>query len=155
MRPFLAVLTGVLLLVGSFAPAGEKAKTDKGKEKSPLAGKLEGQWKIVAGEKSGAKLDAKKLGELQVAIAKNVLTLEGKDGKFVMKFTLDAKKKPVGIDWEITESPFGPGAKAKGILALEKDTLKLCYHPENGKAPTAFTTSKESGTHLFVMKKVK
>src|SRR5262249_3685871 len=119
------------------------------------AAKLDGTWKFVSGVKNGEKLTADQLKSQTVTIAKNTLTLKSPDATFVMKFELDTKKSPVGIKLEITESPFGPGAKAAGIIELKGDELKLCYAPLEGDAPKMFEAKEGSKAHLFNLKRSK
>jgi uncharacterized protein (TIGR03067 family) len=137
-----------LVLVASGVTAEEKdAKLD--------ADKLVGKWTYVSGEKSGAKIDAAMLKDQKVTFTKENITLEGTAGKFVMKYTLDAKKSPVGIEMTMTESPFGAGATAKGIIELKGDDLKFCYNYMMGEAPKEFKTKEGSMDHLFVLKRAK
>ncbi len=72
-----------------------------------------------------------------------------------MKYTLDPQAEPVTVKMEITESPFGAGAKAEGILELAGDDLKLCYAPTGGAPPKEFEAGAGSGHHLFVLRRVK
>jgi uncharacterized protein (TIGR03067 family) len=77
------------------------------------------------------------------------------NNKFVIKYKIDASKTPAVIDMEITESPFGAGAKAIGIIALDGDSLKICYKPMGDKAPTKFESSEGDSTNMFVLKRAK
>ncbi|HLW65440.1 MAG TPA: TIGR03067 domain-containing protein [Gemmataceae bacterium] len=123
------------------------------KESKFDASKLVGDWTYVSGMKGGEKVDPNNLKN-KVVITKETLTLTGEQ-KFVMKYELDTSKKPVGIKLEMTESPFGAGAKAIGIIACNGKELKLCYDPdpEAKKAPEKFESTKENKAHLFVLKK--
>jgi uncharacterized protein (TIGR03067 family) len=118
------------------------------------AAKLVGTWKYVSGVKDGKKLDAADFKGQTVTITKETFTLKSKD-TFVMKYVVDAKNKLIGIKFEITESPFGAGAKAEGIIELKGDELKICYAPLGGGAPKTFESKEGSQYHLFVLKKAK
>ncbi len=73
-----------------------------------------------------------------------------------MKYELDAKKNPVTIKFTMTESPFGPGAVANGIIELKGDELKVCYaSTEGGEAPKKFEAKQGSGHHCFLLKRSK
>jgi len=72
----------------------------------------------------------------------------------VIKYTLDTKNSPVSLSMEFTESPFGAGAMAKGIVEVKGDDLKMCYTTE-GDAPKKFETKEGSNSHLFVLKRSK
>jgi uncharacterized protein (TIGR03067 family) len=142
---FLGAATFVLL-AGSIVAADDKDKFD--------AGKMVGTWNYVSGEKNGAKVDPETLKGGTVKITKETITLESPQGKFVIKYTLDTKNSPVSLAMEMTESPFGAGAMAKGIIDVKSDELKLCYATE-GDAPKKFETKEGSNSHLFVLKKSK
>lgn len=142
---FLGAATFVLL-AGSIVAADDKDKFD--------AGKMVGTWTYVSGEKNGTKVDPETLKGGTVKITKETITLESPQGKFVIKYTLDTKNNPVSLAMEMTESPFGAGAMAKGIIDVKGDELKLCYSTE-GDAPKKFETKEGSNSHLFVLKKSK
>jgi uncharacterized protein (TIGR03067 family) len=125
----------------------------QGKDDKFDPAKLVGTWKYVSGVKNGAKLDADHFKGQSVVITKETLTLKG-EATFVMKYELDPKAKPVGIKLTITESPFGAGAKAEGIIEVNGDDLRICYAPE-GAAPKTFEAKEGSNFHLFVLKRVK
>ena len=145
MRTALAL--GLTLALGAFTAADEK-KEDKKFD----ASKLEGTWEFKSGEKNGTKMAADAL-KGKVKITKDLISMGEGDMHFEFKYTLDAKKDPVAIDMEMTKSPFGAGAKAKGIIAFDGDDIKLCYNPmEGGDRPTKFDGEKN---HLFVLKKAK
>ncbi|HEV2947905.1 MAG TPA: TIGR03067 domain-containing protein [Gemmataceae bacterium] len=142
---FLGAATFVLL-AGSIVAADDKDKFD--------AGKMVGTWTYVSGEKNGTKVDPETLKGGTVKITKETITLESPQGKFVIKYTLDTKNNPVSLAMEMTESPFGAGAMAKGIIDVKGEELKLCYATE-GDAPKKFETKEGSNSHLFVLKKSK
>jgi uncharacterized protein (TIGR03067 family) len=144
MRKVMAMAVCALVL-GS-APLGADDKDSKFD-----AAKLVGDWTYVSGMKGGERADANNLKN-KVVITKETWTLTG-DQKFVMKYDLDTTKKPVGIKFKMTESPFGAGAEAVGIIAFDGKELKVCYDPEGKKAPEKFESTKENKAHLFVLKK--
>lgn len=116
--------------------------------------KLVGTWKYVSAEKNGEKIDKDRLKDQTVIITKEKLTLKGEQ-TFVMTYTLDAKKKPATIKMTMTESPFGAGATAEGIVDLDGDSLKICYAQQGAAAPKKFETKEGSNVHLFVLKRSK
>jgi uncharacterized protein (TIGR03067 family) len=133
-------------LVVGIAPLGAD---DKETKLDPA--KLVGDWTYVSGMKGGEKVNADNLKN-KVVITKETLTLAGEQ-KFVMKYDLDSSKSPVGIKLKMTESPFGAGAEAVGIISCDGKELKLCYDPEGKKAPAKFESTAENKAHLFVLKK--
>jgi uncharacterized protein (TIGR03067 family) len=143
------VVACALLLVGLSVPADD----DKGEQKFDPA-RLAGTWTYVSGEKNGEKLDKEHFGDSKLTITDKTITLEGPPGKFVMEYTLDAKKTPIGISMKMTESPFGAGATAEGILELKDNDVKMCY-ATSGDALKKFEAKEGSNYHLFVLKRSK
>ena len=113
--------------------------------------KLVGTWTITAGYKDEDKMDADKI-KGPVVFTKDTISLTATE-KFEFKYTADPATTPAGIDMESTAPEAFKGAKAKGILALDGDTLKLCYEPTGGDRPKAFEPKKGSGLFSFVLKK--
>ena len=88
--------------------------------------KMVGTWKYVSGEKNGEKVDADRLKDQTVIITKDKITLKGEQ-TFVMKYTIDAKKKPAAIKMEMTESPFeakNPEKFARDLAARINQLMK-------------------------------
>jgi len=142
MRALTAIGVGLLL---SAAPA---IRADD-------AGKLEGAYTFTSGEEGGKAVPADQLKDDALRITDDTIVLSDDGGKslFVLKYTLDTSKKPWGIAMTMTGSPFGKGAKSRGILELEGDTLKICYAAEGGEAPSEFKTKDGSQQHLFILKR--
>lgn len=148
MKTVCVLIAGVALVAAIPLRAQEKggdAKFD--------AAKLVGKWQYVSGVKNGEKIAEENLKD-PVTITKDKITLKGKE-LFVFKYTIDAAKKPVAIELEMLESPFGAGAKAAGIIELKGDELRLCYAAMGGAAPKDFEAKKDSTAHLFVLKRAK
>ena len=114
------------------------------------AAKLVGNWEYKSGEKNGTKVEGEAL-KPKIKITKETITVGEGDMLFEFKYTVDTKTDPVGIDMEMTKSPFGGGMKAKGIIGFDGDDVKLCYAPE-GDRPAKFDGAK---AHYFVLKKAK
>jgi uncharacterized protein (TIGR03067 family) len=144
------LLAGCILLLAE-SPLGV---ADQKKEDKFDAAKLVGTWKYVSGEKDGQKLDKDRLKDQTLVITKEALTLRG-EATFVMKYELDSKKKPLGIKLTMTESPFGAGAMANGVIELTGDELKICYALMGGEAPKKFEAKEGSRHHLFVLQRSK
>jgi uncharacterized protein (TIGR03067 family) len=126
----------------------------KGKDDRFDAAKMAGAWTYESSEKNGEKLDKDHFKDSKVVVTKETITLEGPQGKFVIKYTVDPKKNPVALSMTMTESPFGAGAMAQGIVELKGDELKICYAAE-GEAPKKFEAKEGSNHHLFVLKRSK
>jgi uncharacterized protein (TIGR03067 family) len=128
--------------------------TGQGKSAALDVAKLEGTWDYLSGVKNGQKFDKEHFKDQMVIITKDKLTLKG-EATFVMKYEIDAKATPAVIKLLITESPFGDGAKAIGIVELNGDNLKICYAPEGKDAPKTFESKEGSMTHYFELKRAK
>jgi len=135
------------------APAGSGHHLFVLKKAAPAfdAAKLIGTWNYASGQRDGADLDADHFAGQTIVITKETLTLTGND-TFVMTYEFDMSKTPVGVTFTITESPFGAGATAAGVIRLEDGELTLCYSPMGGAGPTKFEAPADSGHHLFVLK---
>ncbi len=114
--------------------------------------KLLGSWEFVSTEKGGEKKGEEELRGQSVTITEKTMTLKGPAGEFVMEYTLDNKGTPTVVKLAVTESPFGPGGEASGILELKGDQLRFCYATE-GAAPKAFDAN--GGNRLSVLKRSK
>ena len=84
---------------------------------------------------------------------KDKITHEYDEKRFVFGYTLDVKTTPVAIDMTILEPQDLNGNEAKGIVKLADGKVTLCYHPTGGDRPKDFTSTKDNGNYLFVMKK--
>jgi len=144
MKSVIWACVGTLVLAAAASAEEKKDKFD--------AAKLVGKWEYVSGVKNGEKANADNLKE-KVVIEKDKLTLEG-PMKFVMSYKLDTSKTPAVISLTITESPFGAGATAEGIIEMAGEELKFAYTPM-GKAPEKFESKEGSMVHYFVLKKAK
>src|SRR5262249_118999 len=147
------MMLGALLAaaaIGAFVPLGAQ---DKAAKFDP--DKLVGKWRYVSGIKDGVKVDPDNLKKQAVTFTKDKITLKDDKDTFVMKYDLDTGKKPVGIKLEMLESPFGPGAKAAGIIDVTGDDMRFCYAPMGEEAPKAFDAKEGTKVHLFVLKRAK
>lgn len=133
----------MLVVAGLMTVAGVVVADDAKKPAKFDATKLVGDWKITGGKKMGTELgDEAKKGVY--VISKDKITLkEGDKEMFVFGYTLDEKTMPVSIDMVISKSAIDglEGAKAKGIIELTGDELKLSYETGDDR-PTTFTGEK-------------
>jgi len=134
--PMLTVLA-VALMVGADA-----AKDDAKKEKE----KLQGTWLVLTVEERGqSKQDNE---NHRLVFAGDELTVKRGDDTFIKgKFKIDASKKPMEIDFEITEAMKDElkGKTGFGIYSVEGDTLKLCVNePGMPERPKEFAAQADS-----------
>jgi uncharacterized protein (TIGR03067 family) len=142
----IACLLPVLLLI-----AAEPPKDDAKKELELL----QGEWKMVSGEREGQKLPDNII-ETGKRILKGDETTVEINGMVLMKakITLDPSKKPKAIDYKITEGQ-NADKKVLGIYELEGDTVKFCFSSPDAERPTDFTAKEGSKRILSVWKKAK
>ena len=141
------------LVLGLVVALGALSAADDTKDKAAFdPARLVGTWEFKSGEKNGQKASEDGL-KPKVKVTKETITIGEGEMLFEFKYTVDAKASPATIDMEMTKSPFGPGAKAKGIVGFDGDDWKLCYNAtEGGERPTKFDGAK---AHYFVLKKAK
>lgn len=116
---------------------------------------LVGSWSFTGGTRAGEKIDADKLKDVAEYTADKI-TMKAADATFVFKYSVGAKAKPVFVELEILEPEGFKGAKAKGIVEIDGETMKLAYNPTpDGARPVDYTSTKDNGHHVYVMKKAK
>jgi uncharacterized protein (TIGR03067 family) len=116
------------------------------------ADKLVGDWTPIDGAKAGDKVEKDRL-KMKVKASKETFTLETDMGKFVIGYKLDTKASPVTVDMEIKEGPV-PEGKAKGIIAVSGDDMKLCYvFMPDDKRPTKFESTKDNNAYFWTFKR--
>src|SRR5262245_30076814 len=157
MRTITAVAVGMGLL-GSVWLAAAQDKKDP-----PKLPKLEGKFTLVGGKTKGKDIDDEaKKGTYTFTADK--ITIEGMGQKFVMGYKIDPKTTPMNLDMEILEGPEGTkGTKARGIIEVKGDTVKLAYvvaggdkekEKEKETRPKDFD-GKDPNVNMFELKKAK
>jgi uncharacterized protein (TIGR03067 family) len=144
----LTLVFSMLLLVWTVSGLGTASATAAEFD----ATKMVGTWTFVSSERGGEKAGQDRL-KSKVVLTKDVLTIKGEDGQFVMKYKLDTSQDPVSIEMTISESPFGAGATAKGIVDFKDNLLRICYDDQGGKAPEEFASPAGSVQRLIVLKR--
>src|SRR5262249_15644546 len=148
------VLALAVVLAFAFAPGFADDKAEK-KDAKFDAAKLVGKWEYVSGKKNGEDV-AKDHLVGQVTFTKDEVHLPaGPDPKFVMGYKVDSGKSPAQIDMEIKDGPVKEG-KAKGIISLNGDELKIAYGVEGmSERPEKFESTDMNKAFLWVLKRAK
>jgi uncharacterized protein (TIGR03067 family) len=136
----------VLLVAG--AAGGQEPKKDKAVEAELK--RLEGKWRIVAGERDGTSFDSETL----VEFIGNRCTLTDPEIKLVVENTivLDPTKTPKWIDVTNTTTKI----THRGIYRLEGGKLQAVFpFDKDGKRPAKFKTTKGSGEVMYTYERVK
>ena len=133
----------------------DKAETtDKKDSKKFKAKAIVGNWKVVAGQRSGEKIPAERLPP-SIKITKKEITIPTGDAEpFVFSYKIDSSKSPATIDLKIEGGPV-PEGQAVGILKFEKKKLVLCYESTGQKRPKEFKTKADDGCFMFEMERIK
>lgn len=140
-----AFRNAALAIAGCFVIAGAD---DPNK---PAQNELDGLYTITAGEKDGKEIPAEKLKGSIIRFDGDKVMGTDKDKKefFGSTFTIDKTTTPYTIS--MTSTAPVKGEKAKGIIEMKGDTVKLCYALPGGEAPKEFKTREKQ--HCFTMKR--
>jgi uncharacterized protein (TIGR03067 family) len=113
---------------------------------------LDGSWVYKSGKKGNEVLGKDRLGG-DVVVDGATITLNAGAGKFVIAYrSTGAFGDAVKIDMEMKESPFGPGAKSKGLVRFNGDEWTFAYKPmDDGKHPVGFDAATDDGLHVFTL----
>ncbi|MFO0929932.1 MAG: TIGR03067 domain-containing protein [Gemmataceae bacterium] len=115
------------------------------------AGRLVGHYTLVGGELPNGKSPSKSAIGARVQFTKDLVrSFDARDNEqYVARYVLDTTQEP----WVIHMTSVSPkaGDRADGIVALEGDTLRLCYALPGGKRPREFKTGDR--LMLFTMKR--
>jgi uncharacterized protein (TIGR03067 family) len=146
----------LIVLLGGVASALQAGGDAKAKDDERILG----TWTMVSGEREGKKqsVDA----TLRLTFAKDgkfTLTQKGPDAKMTGTYKLNTKKTPREIDLTVVQA-FGAGGKAVdiggkkflGILAFEKENLKVCLGEIGKDRPAAFEAPKGTGTMFAILR---
>jgi uncharacterized protein (TIGR03067 family) len=130
------------------------AKDDAAKKEKE---KLHGAWKVTSIEERGQTKDDNE--NHQLVFAGDELTVKRGDETFIKgKFKIDSSKKPMEIDFEISEA-VKDNLKDKtglGIYSLQGDTLKLCFNePGASERPKEFAAQADTKTVLLTCQRQK
>ena len=143
MRASLSVIV-FLILIG---PGGAQ---DANKKAMAL---LEGEWSMVSGEANGFAMpeQAVKSGKRTAKDGETTITIGGQV-YFKAKYSINPTKKPMEIDYMMTEGPT-KGKTHLGIYELDKDMVKFCFAAPGKDRPTEFSAKEGSQRTLSVWKR--
>lgn len=113
---------------------------------------LVGDWKYASGERAGEAIAPDRLQGIVTVSKDKFVVPAGPGAEFVMSYTVDDKRFPVGIDLTIESGP-APEGKAVGLIQLDEGKLRFCYDSTGANRPTEFKTSAEDGYFLFTLVK--
>jgi uncharacterized protein (TIGR03067 family) len=156
------------LALGLVASAGfvtaQQSQRDGGKAApKDKAGKLEGSYTIVSGERAGTALPKADFDGATVTFTdKKVMGADKSKSEFFSAlYTVDRSKSPwvismtdakaMGKDADKEKYQKDQGASATGLIKQDGDTVTLVYALPGGKAPTEFKAGENQ--QMFVLKR--
>lgn len=126
-----------------------------GLDEGTKAEDLVGTWSMVSVSKGGETKSGDEVSGQTCVFTKETLTQELAGMRFAYKFTVDATKNPSRIALEVTDSPFGAGSKADGIIEVKGDEMKLAYSTEGGRPETFDPDKAGADVRICVLKRKK
>lgn len=143
-RSVLGVVAVFGLGLAAVTPLFAEARSDEER--------LQGSWKVIAGESRGKPAPEDALKDLKWVIKGDRITATGEDGKsFELTLKLDAAKKVRTID--LTNA--ARKQTVLGIYTLDGDRWKLCVGAPGEKRPADFTTRANLKVAVFVLEREK
>jgi uncharacterized protein (TIGR03067 family) len=117
--------------------------------------KLQGEWKLVAGEAEGVKIPENALDHSTLLVTGELYDFNSPAEKEKGKFTIKPGTNPLQIDMDITEGT-AQGKKQLGIYEVKGDRVKFCMaQAGDPKRPAKFATNPEDKFMIFEFEKVK
>src|SRR5262249_53125602 len=149
-------LREILLLAGLALALPSTRAQDSAAEKALAAElkKLQGTWQVVRAETNGVKMPAPAFAKVRITIADDTMTF--RDGAEVydeVTLELNLKSTPRTVDAYHTRG-LNKGRTELGIYQLKADELTLCLAPWKQKRPSEFSSAKNSGQQLYVLRRV-
>jgi uncharacterized protein (TIGR03067 family) len=118
-----------------------------------LPPELPGIWQAIAATINGEELPAREIDAIRLTLtATRFTTTRAGQSLFDSSYSIDRSATPMQIEM-IGVEDFA-GQPARGIYALEGDTLRLCYKTPGFPRPTEFTSQPGSGAFLIILKRL-
>jgi uncharacterized protein (TIGR03067 family) len=115
--------------------------------------KLQGAWRIVAVHNAGEGDKERKVTRMTFRGNWIVFAFAGRTDTEQARFRIHPSEKPKRIDVEMRI--FDARLWMKGIYALDRDALTLCFDRRGKKRPTKFDGSASSGCALVKLERVR
>jgi len=120
-----------------------------------VTAQMTGTWSCVNATINGKPLSESALKKLRLTMTETHYKTEREDEVlFDSTYRLDATKTPVQINMVGTEGDL-IGKEAQGIIAVEGDTLKICYTMPGKPRPVSFASATNSEAYLIIWKREK
>jgi uncharacterized protein (TIGR03067 family) len=146
MKTFVAM---VVTLIVAGACAAEKEINTK------VTSRMTGTWSCAAATINGKPLADGTVKKLRLTMTGTRYKTERSDEVLSdSTYWLDTTKAPAHINMVGTEGDL-TGKEAQGIIAVEGDTLKICYTMPGKPRPISFASATNSEAYLIVWKREK
>jgi uncharacterized protein (TIGR03067 family) len=146
MKTFVATMA---MIVVASAGAAEK------EIHANVASRMTGTWSCVTATINGKPLSDSAVKKLHLTMTGTRYKTERNDEVlFDSTYLLDTTKAPMHINMVGTEGDL-IGKEAQGIVAVEGDTLKVCYTMPGKPRPTSFASATNSEAYLIIWKREK
>jgi uncharacterized protein (TIGR03067 family) len=145
---------GLAFLLRSVA-AVQQAEPSTGKlDKTCTPESLMGRYKIVAGEKEGAKEPRERIEGTTVTFTKDAVVVADKETREIYSAVYKLNTTTNPCDIIMTSRVQGTaGETARGLIGKEGDQVRLIYALPGGEIPASFKTKEKQ--LMFVMQKTK
>ena len=147
MKTITVIVT--LLVAASGAAAAEKEIS------AGFISRATGTWSCVNATINGRPLADTSVKKLHLTLTDTRYKTQRNDEVlFDSTYRLDTTKSPAHINMVGTEGEL-TGKEAQGIIALEGDTLKICYTMPGKPRPTKFESATNSEAYFIIWKRDK
>jgi len=120
-----------------------------------VTSRMTGTWSCVAATINGKPLADTTVKKLRLTMTGTRYKTERTDEVlFDSTYRLDTTKAPMHINMVGTEGDLA-GKEAHGIIAVEGDTLKICYTMPGKPRPGSFASATNSEAYLIIWKREK
>ena len=142
-------LMAIVAMLVAIAGAAEN------ENRANVTARMTGTWSCVNATINGKPLSATAVKKLHLTITDTRYKTERTDEVlFDSTYRLDTTKTPVHINMIGTEGDL-IGKEAQGIIAVEGDTLKICYTMPGKPRPITFASATNSEAYLILWKREK
>jgi uncharacterized protein (TIGR03067 family) len=111
--------------------------------------RIQGDWKLVSGERNGTALAPDAVKEVQLIFSGSRLTTKKSEQATDATFVLYPEAAPKGIDLDMD------GSVGLGIYKLEGDSLSILHGEIEQPRPKNFDAVKDGNLTLLVLRRMK
>lgn len=141
----------LMLIISSFSLAAQ----DKDEGSRRELAKLQGDWKLIAGQSAGQIMPPAVITNFSMSVKDSMYEFRNSEETERGTMTLDPGKKPTQVDILISDGSF-KGQKQLGIYELNGNKIKFCLSmPDDPKRPEKFESTEGNKCIIFEFLQVK